>query len=774
MSKKYAEITNADEVCTVIHGNCEFMVVAMNRDGKTREVRSLLKSYGTLDRNGPNLLNWYEKGYEAYLLVPVSDGKGYANGNILHTWALAVDFDKGLPLEIRADSPVAPTYLIETSPGRYHAVWLLDKSCDPDAARRANFLLATRLGGDPAFARKGQLVRLPGFANKKYKDHTVRLVPDYSRRDPYELDGLLQAFDAHVVESMLRKHVANFDSSLSVSKVTNDKAHLIEDVKSALAYLGQHAEEYGDWVRVGMALVPLGEEGRVMWREFSKQSSKFDAQAFDAKWKLLQNHAGSVVTIFALARDAGWTNPGFRNEKKNADVSVLTDRDFGRMIAEAMGDQYAAMEIPGHQPKLLYQFHEWNGETFAPLAQPDRRLVVERVGGEVLRQLMSDNGLDRDTAKRLRHKLGSNRSLDDVCEHVTEALAPRSTDHTLSSYPYLGVENGVINLITRTLLPAGYRVLSPFRAAVRYDSNARAPLFEKTISEIFEEDEEMVAFMYRAMGYMLLGKPNAQIFLIFLGESGSNGKSVVTEILSSILGEYAMVLPTTAIMTKSHVSDGATPTLARLQHKRLAVVSEPNQKHELDSGAIKQMTGDRRINARENYGPPKDILLEFVLLMVTNRLPSVKADDNGLWRRIQIVPFNRKFGPDEIDPDLIEKLRTEAPGILNLLLDGAADYLRAGLQIPAKIKALNQRQRREVDPVEVFLDEVMVRDPDEKVQLKVIYQHYEPWAKANPQFNRLTKQDLGKKLVEKGFRKETRSNLAHFAGLKLIEQPDVT
>ncbi|WP_186150771.1 phage/plasmid primase, P4 family [Burkholderia gladioli] len=772
MSRKYTDLTAADEVCTVTHGEHEFMVVAMQRDSGTREVRSTLKKYGTLEQLKPVLVDWSSQGLEAYMLVPTTSGKGHGNSHIQHTWALAVDFDKGLPAEIRADSPVAPTFLIETSPARYHAVWLLNQQCEPDEARRANFLLAMRLGGDPAFARKGQLVRLPGFANRKYEDHTVRLVPGYNRREPYEFPELMEAFDARVVGAILQERVSNFDSTLSVSKTSHEKDLLIEDVKSALAYLGHLAEEYGDWICVLMALIPLGEEGRVIAREFAAQSSKFTPQAFEAKWESLQNSEGSVRTIFALAQREGWSNPGFRNAQKD-DVIVLTDRDFGRLIAEEIGEHYAATEIiADNQAKALYQVHAWNGETFTPLAQRDLRLAVERAGSEVLRQLLSDNKLDRERAKQLRHKIGSNRQLDDVCEHVAEALVPRSLGRVLSSYPYLGVDNGVINLATRSLMPAHYRVLPRFRAAVRYDPTARAPLFEKTIHEIFEEDEEMVAFMYRAMGYMLLGKPNEQIFLIFHGESGSNGKSVLTEVLSSVLAEYAMMLPTTTIMTKSHVNDGATPALARLQHKRLAIVAEPNRKHDLDSGMIKLMTGDRRMSIRNNYGPARDILLEFVLLMVTNFLPNVAANDNGIWRRIQIVPFNRKFGPDEIDPNLIEKLRAEASGILNVLLDGAADYLRGGLRIPAKITTMNQQQRHQLDPIEIFLEEMMIRSPDAETSLKIIYSGYEAWKKSNPRFHAMTKQELGKALEAKGFEKIKRGNLPHFVGFSPIEWPD--
>lgn len=772
MSRKYTDLTAADEVCTVIHGIYGFMVVAMQREDGSHEVRSVLKKYGTLEQLRSVLMDWSSKGLEAYVLVPTSDGKGYANRNVGHTWALAADFDDGLPAEIRADSPVAPNFLIETSPGRYHAVWLLDEPCEPDTAQWASKVLAERLGGDPAFARKAQLVRLPGFVNQKYRDHTVRLVEEFERREPYALDRLMEAFDANVVTAVLRANVANFDASLTVSRESNDKEHLVEDVKSALAYLGDHADEYGNWIRILMALVPLGEEGRVIARDFSKQSGKFKPQEFEAKWDSLQNSPGTVQTIFLLAQREGWSNPGFRNAKK-VDVNVLTDRDFGRMIAERVREQHAATETPPEsKAKSPYQLHAWNGETFSSLSHLDRRALVERAGRKVVDELVSGKEMDKATASRLLHKLGSNRSLDEVCEHVAEALVPHSAGRTLTGYPYLGVQNGVLNLITRTLVPARFRVISPFQAAVRFDPTARAPLFEKTIREIFEENEEMIAFMYRVMGYMLLGKPNEQIFLIFHGESGSNGKSVLSEVLSSVLGAYAMILPTTTIMTKSHVSDGATPALARLQHKRLAIVAEPNRKHDLDSGAIKQMTGDRRVSVRDNYGSQKDALVEFVLLMVTNFLPHVAANDNGIWRRIQIVPFNRKFGPDEIDPNLIEKLRAEASGILNALLDGAADYLRGGLRIPTKITAMNQQQRLQLDPLEIFLEEMMIRDEGAETPLKIIYPCYEAWKKSNPRFHPMTKQELGKALEAKGFEKITRGNLPHFVGLLPIDLPD--
>jgi P4 family phage/plasmid primase-like protien len=195
-------------------------------------------------------------------------------------------------------------------------------------------------------------------------------------------------------------------------------------------------------------------------------------------------------------------------------------------------------------------------------------------------------------------------------------------------------------------------------------------------------------------------------------------------------------------------------------------VSEPNSKHTIDAGLVKELTGDRSFNSRGLYANNKDIQIEFVLLMLTNKLPVVNSDDAAVWRRIHIIPFNRIFTETEMDRDLGEKLNRQASGVLNIFLEGVQDYFFTGLQKPEKVMSATREKREDADPVDSFLKEMIVADDSEELPLKVLYDNYELWAKQNPRFPTVSKIVFGRKLEAKGFTKQIRSNLPYFRGLR--------
>lgn len=755
-------------VCQAIHGEDQFQLVVLDRNAKFKTARAPDTSYGNHLDQQLRFKECTARGREPYLLVAVGDGHGFANENICHSWAIAVDFDHGLPEMLIKNPLVTPSLLIETSENRYHAVWILDSCISGDEMKRMSMSMAERLGGDPAFAKKSQLLRLPGFVNQKYGTPvTLRDVSDPQKY--FSLDFLERAFDVGLVTNRIRRVMPRFDKALTIRKDEHDEAKVAEDAKAAVEYLSEYAESYETWIKVVMAFKPLGEKGKELAERFSRFSKKFNQEEFDKKWRLLLGHEGSVGTIFLLAQAKGWLNPGFR-KGSDCNDQVLTDRAFGRMIADEMRDQYAVTEVHvGEKRKLT--FLEWNGTSYARLPDIPRRMAVETAGSKVIAALLERKTMDTGTAKQLRRQLGTNRSLNEVCDHVAEALIPESQGRIVGGHPYLAVRNGVLNLISQELVPAQYQAVPMRSSQVHFDPAATAPLFKKTVMEIFEGDPVMVRYLFQLLGYILLGKQKEQIFVIFYGPTAGNGKNTVVDVLKSVLGDYFTMLPTTSIMTKSHVSEGATSALARLEGCRLALVSEPNAKHTIDSGAVKQMTGDRFMPVRKIYEDDKDINIEFVLLMVTNVLPAVRDDDHGLWRRIRIVPFNRKFSEDEMDRDLGDKLLKEASGILNLMLAGARDYLMNGLITPEKVLTTIAEQKGLVDPLEAFIADTMVREDGYQAPLKLLFEKFIAWQKQNPQFLPLTKPKFQKRLEEKGFQALEKGHMQYFFGLRPVEMP---
>lgn len=144
----------------------------------------------------------------------------------------------------------------------------------------------------------------------------------------------------------------------------------------------------------------------------------------------------------------------------------------------------------------------------------------------------------------------------------------------------------------------------------------------------------------------------------------------------------------------------------------------------------------------------------------------------GSRRRAKIIPFTRTFRGDEVDPDLPKKLSAEASGILNFMLRGAQDYLVNGLVEPKKVTAAIAEERESVDTVAAFLKDTMRTDVDDETPMKMIFQMNENWRAQNHTYVRLTKQALGKGLVEKGFKKSERGHCVYHHGLIPFEVPD--
>jgi P4 family phage/plasmid primase-like protien len=331
----------------------------------------------------------------------------------------------------------------------------------------------------------------------------------------------------------------------------------------------------------------------------------------------------------------------------------------------------------------------------------------------------------------------------------------------------------VLNLLNQELVPVRYKAV-PVKGAspVVYDPTATAPVFRKTLDEVFEGNGPMIRYFLQVVGYLMLGAPKEQIFLVIYGPSAGNGKNTLMDAIENVMGGYAMKLTPKAILESSHNNDSATPSTARMDGKRMVVVSEPSAKHQLDSGAVKSMVGDLNMPVRDNYESGKDIKIAFVLTLLVNKLPKVHAEDHGIWRRAKIIPFTRTFRGDEIDRDLPAKLRAEAAGILNLMLAGAHDYLINGLVEPEKVTAAIAEERESVDTIAIFLKDTMRAGVDDETPMKMIFQMYENWRAQNYSYARLTKQALGKGLVEKGYKKVARGHLVYHHGLIPIEIPD--
>ena len=243
-------------------------------------------------------------------------------------------------------------------------------------------------------------------------------------------------------------------------------------------------------------------------------------------------------------------------------------------------------------------------------------------------------------------------------------------------------------------------------------------------------DHEMIAYLQYLCGYCLTGSTREQC-IFFLFGNGSNGKSTFMGILTKILGDYAAnAQPETLMMRDKTGGAQARSDIARLEGSRMVSTFEPNSGVRLDEGMVKQMTGGDKITARYLYKADFEFIPEFKILMATNYKPEIRGTDDGIWRRVRLIPFEASIPEEKKDVDLPQKLEKEMPGILNWMVEGARKWYRDGHFPPcSRVDEASQEYRQEMDHMAQFLAACTQPQEGAGIQSKALYAVYTAWTK---------------------------------------------
>ncbi len=249
-----------------------------------------------------------------------------------------------------------------------------------------------------------------------------------------------------------------------------------------------------------------------------------------------------------------------------------------------------------------------------------------------------------------------------------------------------------------------------------YDPAATAPTFQRFLTRIMP-DGAMQAFLQRWFGYSMLGLTHEQALAFFYG-MGANGKSALTDLMARLMGSYAATAKIESLTGQNRRSGGdATPDLIGIVAARMVRASEPEKGVQWQEGLIKQLTGGEPILVRalnENFFEATPI---FKLTIGGNHAPDIRGMDDGIWRRLMIVPFDVQIPKDERDPLIVDRMLAEVPGILNWLVEGALAYLEGGLAPPAQVSQATDTLRKDNDPYGKFLDDActVTGDPADSI-----------------------------------------------------------
>lgn len=358
--------------------------------------------------------------------------------------------------------------------------------------------------------------------------------------------------------------------------------------------------------------------------------------------------------------------------------------------------------------------------------------------------------------KYSRSNRGKKAMLDELRHKIP--ISPMQTD---IDGMLLNTPTGIFDLREGVLRPHDPEAYITKIAHVEYDPTATCPTWERFLDEIFGGDTDLINYVQRAVGYSMTASTVEQC-VFFLHGSGSNGKSTFLSIVREMMGDYTVNIQPETIMVKNSPG-GANSDIARLKSARLVTTVEPNEGARLNEGLLKQLSGEDPVTARRLYGDEFEFIPQFKLWMATNHRPLIRGTDDGIWRRIKMIPFTVQIPDEKKDKHLAGKLRRELPGIFNWAIDGCRKYQESGLQEPRSVRGSTMEYRKDMDAIQQFIDECCEQSGE--CPAVSLYSAYSDWAKRNHQYE-MNNNVFGRKMSERYVKQKTR-NGAVYIGIKL-------
>jgi putative DNA primase/helicase len=263
----------------------------------------------------------------------------------------------------------------------------------------------------------------------------------------------------------------------------------------------------------------------------------------------------------------------------------------------------------------------------------------------------------------------------------------------------------------------------------------------------------MRRFLQALIGYCCTGDTGEQVMALFHGK-GANGKSTFLKVIQAALGDYALTLPIQTFLADDRRSAGdATPDLARLPGARLVVASEPEKGSRLSESIVKTMTGGDRVVARRLFEGQFEFDPVFKLILSANEKPRIAGHDEGIWRRVLLVPWTVLIPLAERDRRLVQRLMRELPGILNWIIDGYRIWRREGLVVPESVQAATREYREQSDPIGQFLETCVKHEAEATVGASLLYEVYAHWSRANGVGKPWSQTAFGRYMSDHGYRR---------------------
>tara|TARA_B110001469_G_C9648763_1_gene329826 strand:+ start:2038 stop:4686 length:2649 start_codon:yes stop_codon:yes gene_type:complete len=538
-------------------------------------------------------------------------------------------------------------------------------------------------------------------------------------------------------------------------KKTNENIELIKQIVSILSV--QRAETFDGWIRVGWCLHNIDYSLLDSWIEFSMQSPKFEDGICEKKWAEMKDEGG--LEIGTLYRWAKMDNEEAYKRIMRDDIENLirtslsvSHYDIAKVVYKLYKHEFKCVSS---RNKQWYQFinHRW---TEMDNCTSLRHKISEEIVQEYCNyagkcnqiiQNLTDETQQETYIKRgkkafeISGKLKNMPFVDNIIRACSVLFHDKKFFEKLDSdVNLIGFENGVYDLEKKEFREGYPDDYVSFSAGIDYET------FDKD-EEIIQQVHEFIGqvlpipavkeYVLKVMGSILSGKTGEEKFHIWTG-CGGNGKSKLIELFEKAFGDYCGKMSVTLITQKRAASNSCNPELIANKGKRFVTLQEPDDDEKIHTGSMKELTGGDKIQARGLFKDPIEFKPQWKIVLTSNVLPQVNANDRGTWRRIRVTEYVSRFmEPSEIDPeipyqfpidyDLSTKLEQWPEAFMWILIQEYHKYIKEGLKEPEEVLKNTKAYQEESDIFLQFIEDNINTSLTEKLSVTEVDNVFKMW-----------------------------------------------
>ena len=582
-----------------------------------------------------------------------------------------------------------------------------------------------------------------------------------------EDDGDIQLGDINNIETLI-KAVDNLMGSLKINE------QHIREIHEYTQILPEKYYEPGSHLlnrQVAFALKHTDERLFLSWVMLRAKASDFSFDTIPKlyqDWKLHFNKRADGVTkrsIMYWAKQDAFdkyekVKRGTIDHYIEETIFEAGDWDYAMVLFHMFKDKYVCSSIT-NKKWFVFCKHRWEkdeGQRLRLAISKDLFQLYSDKQNQYLADAQNYEPNDENHEKIQRKikkiaeiciKLKKTNDKNNIMREAMEIFFDKDFIKNMDANPYLlCFTNGVFDFKTKEFrqgYPQDYVTKTTHIPYIKYtyddqENKETAEQINTFMSQLFPKPG-LCKYMWDHLSSCLIGAKKEHAFNIYRG-SGSNGKSILTDLMTQALGDYKGTVPITLVTEKRNSIGGTSSEVIQLKGVRYAVMQEPSVDAVINEGIMKELTGGDPIQARALYSDSEIFIPQFSLAVCTNALFEIKSNDDGTWRRMKLVDFESKFisegetHTDDTkyvfpkDKDLKEKLPKWATVFIAMLVQRACET-NGEVKDCQEVVAASNKYRQSQDCISGFIIDKIVKDTNGSIGKKILNDVFKEWFQMN-------------------------------------------